>query len=117
MPGLPVRGRFTSNVPALPWTILDTTAFNCTGGGRQTAQRWPAPVSGATSIGVVNVSPSPSTPSPANVSPNGLVTAAVWDGSVIGIVGFPIPLSGTLTVTVPFAPGLNVPVVAWAVMI
>src|SRR5438046_830269 len=117
MPGLPVRGRLTSNVPALPWTFLDTTAVNCTGGGRQTAQRWPAPLSGATSIGVANVAPLPRAPSPAKVRPNGLVTAAVWDGSVIGIVGLPIPLSGTLTVTVPFAPALKVPVVLLNVLI
>src|SRR5207244_9484142 len=113
----PANGRSTSKVPAVPWTLRDTTAFNCTGGGTQTAQRWPPPLFGATSIGLVNVAPSPSAPSPANVSPNELVTAAVWDGSVIGMVGLPIPLSGTLTVTVPLAPWLKVPVVAWAVVI
>src|SRR2546426_8396100 len=115
MPGVPTSGRLMSNVPARPCVFRETTFVGV--GGGQTAQRAPAPLSGARSIGLVKVAPFPSAPSPANVSPNGLVTAAVWDGSVIGIVGLPIPLRGTLTVTVPFAPALKVPVVAFNVVI
>jgi hypothetical protein len=40
----------------------------------------------------------------------GFLTAGVPAGSVMGIVGLPIPLRGTGTVILPFAPGVKVPV-------
>src|SRR3954453_22616347 len=80
-------------------------------GGRQTAQLWPLPVSGARSIGAVKNNPAPLKPSPPKTRPYGLRTAGVLFGSATGIVGFPTSATATSTVIVPLGPGVNVPVV------
>src|SRR5947208_8770710 len=105
----PLKLTVTGGGPDVGFAV--NTAVGGLFGGGQIAHFWPKPVFGARSIGLMKYSPPPSAPSPAMVSPYGLVTAGVPFTSVIGIVGLPTPLIGTFTVIVPLTPGVNVPVV------